>query len=151
MLSVLPPVMSSDYPFGDNAVRPSPLLCLLITLLVIMLSSVYKSYCPCCHIPLPFLYNLYTSFPLLCLLITLLVSSNFSYVWIINCLNVKTDKIYKPLFFIKEERYDSKMNKYSKEARFFYNYDLLCRTHSTKVTHRATQHFTGSWAANTVS
>jgi hypothetical protein len=40
-------------------------------------------------------------------------------VWIINCLNVKTDKIYKPLFFIKEERYDCKMNKYSKEARFF--------------------------------
>ena len=38
MLPVLPPVMSSDYPFGDNAVRPSHLLCLLITLLVIMLS-----------------------------------------------------------------------------------------------------------------
>ena len=38
MLSVLPPVMSSDYPFGDNAVRPSPCYGLLITLLVIMLS-----------------------------------------------------------------------------------------------------------------
>ena len=37
MLSVLPPVMVSDYPFGDNAVVV-PLLCLLITLLVIMLS-----------------------------------------------------------------------------------------------------------------
>jgi hypothetical protein len=24
MISVLSPVMSSDYPFGDNAVRPSP-------------------------------------------------------------------------------------------------------------------------------
>jgi hypothetical protein len=46
----IPPVMSSDYPFGDNAVRPSHLLCLLITLLVIMLSV---------H-------------PLLCLLFTLL-------------------------------------------------------------------------------
>jgi hypothetical protein len=38
MLSVLPPVIASDYPFGDNALRPSHLLCLLITLLVIMLS-----------------------------------------------------------------------------------------------------------------
>ena len=36
MLSVLPPVMSSDYPFGDNAVRPSP--CYVFPLLVIMLS-----------------------------------------------------------------------------------------------------------------
>jgi hypothetical protein len=29
--------MDSDYPFGDNAVRPLPMLCLLITLLAIML------------------------------------------------------------------------------------------------------------------
>jgi hypothetical protein len=38
VLSVLPPVMSSEYHIGDNAVRLSPLLCLLISLLAIVLS-----------------------------------------------------------------------------------------------------------------